>query len=72
MPLTSYAASGVSEKEQIYPLNLPSVHVTLTKNSKGYSWEISVRRTDSDVWAAVQDVEKANAYMKGTYGDATE
>ncbi|MGH7744376.1 MAG: hypothetical protein ACREQ5_06080 [Candidatus Dormibacteria bacterium] len=42
------------------------VHVTLTKNTKGYGWEVSIHGDDTE--EVLRDVEKVEAELKRKYG----
>jgi uncharacterized protein YjhX (UPF0386 family) len=45
------------------------VHITLTRNSKGYTWEVSVHA--ESVGFALQRVEDAEQELKAKYGNGT-
>jgi len=45
------------------------VHITLTKNSKGFNWEISIH--GESVGQTLLQVEQAEAQLKAKYGAET-
>ena len=46
------------------------VHLTLTRNSKGYGWEVSVHAATLE--QAFSQLEQADAQIKAKYGGLTE
>jgi hypothetical protein len=47
-------------------VNVPNVRIKLTKNTKGYQWEISV--ADEEVSAALLMTEHADNWLRKHYG----
>jgi hypothetical protein len=56
----------MSEDQKVVTTIAEPVHITLTKNTKGYQWEISVH--EKNLESALTTVDIADAELKHKYG----
>ena len=54
------------ETTRVIEENAQPIHITLTKNTKGYQWEISVFGTDMET--LLNQATAADAELKAKYG----
>ena len=60
----------IMEDQRIVNVNAQPVHLTLTKNTKGYQWEISVSTDTLD--NALATINAADDQLKAKYGASQE
>ena len=54
------------EVKMLRDIEIMPIHLTLSKNTKGYNWEISVRAKSLD--EALVLINDANVKLEATYG----
>ena len=58
--------TGPTEVRHVYERQVPRLHVTLTRNTKGMQWEISYSHEDPETVLAL--LREVNARLQAVYG----